>query len=850
MDPQNATALTNMGSCYRGGFGVEQDHCKAVEYYERAVECNAKDALWYLAEYLYNGVGIEQNFTRAMELYVRAAELGDADAQVKLGNIYRDGEIVEVNHEEANKWFMLAMEQGNSDALYAMAEAYYNGFGVEKDVPKSTELWKKSAELGHWGAQYITGMNYEEGDGIEKNFDEAVKWYTLAAEQKHPVACYRLAEIYRLGENGVTQDYEKALRYYDDAYAEGNEEATFRLGVLYFNGECGLTQNKEKAFEIWLKGSEAGFGGCSKNVGLCYKDGNGTSQNFPLAIEYFEKAMDQGNIESILELGYAYDKDGIAATDLEKAANYYAEAYAAGNPDGAFRLGLMYENGTGVEKDLAKALELYTYASDNGHVRATVKVGIFVHDGLAIEKNVAKSLEYFEKAKAMGATDADDMLAFVYKRNTAEDGIDPKKAFEFNIKRAEEDDAEAQFLVYRAYDEGIGVEENEAIANEWLRKAADNGYVTAQAFMGLKEIMKGNSSVGVEYWEKASAGGSLKVMKDLAELYRDGSMGVPMNKARALELFKKAADSGYAEAMCSLGVCYAIGDGVAQDDCEAFRWFKLAAEKGDQFAQNNLGVSYRCGQGTAENKALAVTWFEKAAEQGNIQAKVCLAEMYAKGEGVQIDYNKAESYYRDVIDAGESDYYDNAVFGLALMYSTIVNDNYKAFPLWKLSAEHGNTTAKYNLGICYHNGWGTLKDDNQALYWWRQAGAEGDENANDNVRVLEQEMQNGNSHNNAEHHDTAQKKSIGCYVATAVYGSYDCPEVWTLRRFRDNILAETWYGRAFIKIYYAISPTIVKWFGHAKWFNHMWRGALDRMVDKLQSNGVESTPYEDENSKI
>lgn len=57
-------------------------------------------------------------------------------------------------------------------------------------------------------------------------------------------------------------------------------------------------------------------------------------------------------------------------------------------------------------------------------------------------------------------------------------------------------------MVYRAYDEGIGVEENEAIANEWLRKAADNGYVTAQAFMGLKEIMKGNSSVGVEYWEK------------------------------------------------------------------------------------------------------------------------------------------------------------------------------------------------------------------------------------------------------------------------------------------------------------------------------------------------------------
>ena len=29
--------------------------------------------------------------------------------------------------------------------------------------------------------------------------------------------------------------------------------------------------------------------------------------------------------------------------------------------------------------------------------------------------------------------------------------------------------------------------------------------------------------------------------------------------------------------------------------------------------------------------------------------------------------------------------------------------------------------------------------------------------------------------------------SGGCYIATCVYGSYDCPEVWTLRRFRVDI---------------------------------------------------------------
>lgn len=87
----------------------------------------------------------------------------------------------------------------------------------------------------------------------------------------------------------------------------------------------------------------------------------------------------------------------------------------------------------------------------------------------------------------------------------------------------------------------------------------------------------------------------------------------------------------------------------------------------------------------------------------------------------------------------------------------------------------------------------------------------------------------------------------GCYVATAVYGSYDCPQVWALRRYRDYTLAETWYGRAFIHTYYAISPTLVKWFGHTEWFKKMWKGKLDRMVENLRAEGVEDTPYEDRN---
>lgn len=87
--------------------------------------------------------------------------------------------------------------------------------------------------------------------------------------------------------------------------------------------------------------------------------------------------------------------------------------------------------------------------------------------------------------------------------------------------------------------------------------------------------------------------------------------------------------------------------------------------------------------------------------------------------------------------------------------------------------------------------------------------------------------------------------SEGCYVATCVYGSYDCPEVWTLRRFRDNILRKNLLGKAFVKTYYAVSPTAVKLFGNTTLFKNFFKPKLDKLVKKLNKSGVDSTPYYD-----
>ena len=86
----------------------------------------------------------------------------------------------------------------------------------------------------------------------------------------------------------------------------------------------------------------------------------------------------------------------------------------------------------------------------------------------------------------------------------------------------------------------------------------------------------------------------------------------------------------------------------------------------------------------------------------------------------------------------------------------------------------------------------------------------------------------------------------GCYVATAVYGSYDCPPVWTLRRFRDYDLAKSIHGRAFIHVYYAVSPCLVRVFGNTNWFRALCKKPLDRLVAKCKAKGYSDLPYKDQ----
>ena len=81
-----------------------------------------------------------------------------------------------------------------------------------------------------------------------------------------------------------------------------------------------------------------------------------------------------------------------------------------------------------------------------------------------------------------------------------------------------------------------------------------------------------------------------------------------------------SAKDGDAMAQHNLGLKYANGDGVPENDAEAVKWFRKAADQGDAKAQVDLGLMYAEGNGVPQDSIRAYVWWSIAQKQGDIDA--------------------------------------------------------------------------------------------------------------------------------------------------------------------------------------------------------------------------------------
>ncbi|WP_271894229.1 tetratricopeptide repeat protein [Candidatus Phyllobacterium onerii] len=103
------------------------------------------------------------------------------------------------------------------------------------------------------------------------------------------------------------------------------------------------------------------------------------------------------------------------------------------------------------------------------------------------------------------------------------------------------------------------------------------------------------------------------------------------NYTEVYKVWKPLAEKGYARGQYDVGLLYANGYGMPQDNVTAAYWYRKSAEQGNSDAQRNLGLMYAKGEGVGKNYGRASEWFKKAAEQGNAEAQKYLDEMAEKG---------------------------------------------------------------------------------------------------------------------------------------------------------------------------------------------------------------------------
>ncbi len=221
------------------------------------------------------------------------------------------------------------------------------------------------------------------------------------------------------------------------------------------------------------------------------------------------------------------------------------------------------------------------------------------------------------------------------------------------------------------------------------------------------------------YRRRAAEQGDADAQYDLGLMYATGR-GVPQDDGEAVRWFRRAAEQGLAGAQYSLGLMYYFGEGVPQDHGEAVRWYRRAAEQDHADAQYDLGLMYANGRGVPQDDGEAARWYRRAAEQDHADAQYDLGLMYATGRGVPQDDGEAVRWYRR---AAEQDH-ARAQFNLGYAYDFgegVPQDHGEAVRWYRRAAEQGDADAQYVLGYAYANGRGVPQDDGEAVRWYRRA---------------------------------------------------------------------------------------------------------------------------------
>lgn len=566
-------------------------------------------------------------------------------------------------------------------------------------------------------------------------------------------------EIFQAGVRAHDQkNYPEALAQFTRAAELGNSAAAFNLGLMYKNGE-GTEKDRNQAL-MWAR--KAAEQGVAKADVLVERLERTISEQVSPELEPIQKKMAD-------DLNYAGTM-AYAERHYTEAIEKFTDAVGFGSADAAYHLAQMYQNGEGVERDYVEALKWAEKAADLGYPEIEALI-----DALNEQKKYAGEMVQYTKAAEQG---------------------DPLAAHNLGMM----------------HESGKGTAEDKAEALKWYEKAADLG---SSAEEECTENLK--RQIAFE------AGG--RALKE-------------KNYPEALAQYTRAAEWGHLAAQFNVGLMYDYGKGTAEDKAKALFWYEKAAEQGDADAQYCCAKMYYNGEGTEKDSRVYLMWLRKAAAQGHTEAAevwdrmmsldegdkllasaileegkrafakeryeeamqrllevpephrmsadYILGLMFEEGLGTQADRNKAIRCYEKAAKQGHAE----AAFQLGKIYDKIYSEEAginakkeagqidsaeawqaymnafegpqevlaKTLMWFEKAAEQGHEKAQIRCGMMYFRGRGTAKNYEKALMWLEKAEAQGSTEAHFAIKGVR-----GTIAKEAEARKTADRKKKGLF---------------------------------------------------------------------------------------
>lgn len=327
-------------------------------------------------------------------------------------------------------------------------------------------------------------------------------------------------------------------------------------------------------------------------MGQIYMEGTGPKKNLSVAMDYFSKSAEQGNVDAQFRLGCIY-MFGKGAQKNERLAIKWLEM-AADKQDTRAEgiLGSLYARNDLRVRDLNKSVKLLQRAANKGLALAQNLLGFMCWKGIGVFSDVAKAQSLLEKATNQGHAMALVNLSRIYleNNNSHERSQKLRGVVPLLKQAAQQSNPEVLTTLAELYLQGIGVEKDSTRALQLYKRAADLGSVHAHRQLGLMystgEFLPPDYDLSHAHFHRAAKQG------DPVAHYHLGIRSHANNHfSNALFHFQSAAEKGFAEAQYHLGCMYLNSPDI-QDRSKAMRWFHEAAGNGHKNAQEYITISF------------------------------------------------------------------------------------------------------------------------------------------------------------------------------------------------------------------------------------------------------------------